>query len=658
MTEAAARTSGDAAFAALEALGIQEPWQCALLMPSGYEDVTQPDLPAACVPDDVPAAIRLRVESPVSTSASKGVPRASCMVSDVTGARLRATAFGNPKQWAALLVPGTSHLLLAQARSFKHETSLVLKAHVEPMYDGRVRPVYAVRKTGLPESLVRAMVVRAAIEHLDKACAFVRTTLGDLAPIERILARVGCEGWDLEQVIEQVPLPLTPRYAQVARTAFLRLAALAALMRLRPASDTPSLEPMPLHTLQQRIDRLPFTLTGDQARAVREIAAHLARPVPLRHVLSGDVGTGKTYAASVIAGCVVDAKPGNRVLVMVPNVPLCAQFRDEFLRACPDVSTALVTGDCAEEGHEEAQVVFGTSAVLSRDLGTFALVIVDEQQRWAVAQREHYVRQSTHLLELSATCIPRTLALMKFGRITVSELRQTHKPKRLHTRLWEGEAGLRRLFQGVRSVVEQGRPVVVVYPKREVTGKKQQKGHVDDRHSIEAAFPRWEAQFPGLVRCVTSDDENDAKREAIEAIESGKARILLCTLVVEVGLNVRGLRNMVVVHPDRFGLPTLHQLRGRLAREGGDGFCDLLQPEPMSDKARERVMAFLSTTDGFVLSGLDLKLRGTGDLGARSKSQSGADKTFLFGVPLTADLLDEVLPVWEAFGGAKLPSIA
>jgi len=330
---------------------------------------------------------------------------------------------------------------------------------------------------------------------------------------------------------------------------------------------------------------------------------------------------------------------------MAPNATLASQFQKEFGQAYPDIQTALVTAETSA-ATPATRIVFGTSAVLFRDLGTFMLVVVDEQQSWSRSQREHYVSSSTHLIELSATCIPRTQALVRFGRVTVSQMRQCHAPKNILTRLWEGPEQTQRLMQGISKVVEQGRPVIVVYPKRE-DSDSEGNGSVAGRYSVEAALDRWQRRFPGRVRALTSDDDLQAKQSALADLESGRANILLCTTIIQCGVNIQGLRNMVVAHPDRHGITALHQLRGRLARQGGDGFFELLVVEPLSDKARARLDAVASTTDGFKLADLDLELRGTGDMGDNSDTQSGADQTFLFGVPMRVELLDDVRPLWS-----------
>lgn len=648
-----AKTASDessAARAVFSRMGLTHVWQAALLLPASYTDI-RPVHRATDLSEAEPAALTFRVAGPVSTSGSGGVPRATLAIQDAAGDTCRATIFGNAREWANKLKIGECFTFLATGKHFAGEWRLTLKEPVEAEYVGKVRPTYPLRRCKQTPALVRAIVRAHIPAAMPQAVAFVGAQLEKIASIERILADIGCPGWTLAQLIEQVHAPANLQYAEHARGAYLKLAALGALARLHYSQPEQPAAPIRLTTLRARADTLSITLTDDQRNAVREIAALLNRPVAMRAILSGEVGSGKTIAASLIAAGVIDADARNRVLVMAPNATIATQFRKEFSEAFPDIASVLVTAE-SDPGEEalQARMVFGTSAVLFRDLGRFDLAVVDEQHKWSRSQREHYVAADTHLLEMSATCIPRSQALVKYGRVSLLQMRSYHAKKNIVTRLWEGPEQTKRLMRGIASVIEQGRPVIVVYPKCEVSGDDATcAAAIDDRHSIEAAIPRWEKAFPGRVRAITGDNLTEEKRAAIQDLEEGRASILLATSVIETGVTIKGLRNIVIAHPERHGLTSLHQFRGRLARHGGDGFCELLVFEPLSEKARARLNAVMSTTDGFKLSELDLQLRGTGDMGANSETQSGADQTFLFGVPLSVELIEQVQPLWAGY---------
>lgn len=640
----------------LESLGIDEPWKVALLIPETYEDVAHPVTdPRNLVKE--PAPFAFTVAGPMSTSASRGVPRTNFPITDVYGGTWQATVFGPTGAWAERVVPGAAMVWMASGKPYGGGgLSITLKEPIEPEYTGQVRPTYPHRRSRRPREYIRKTVRSYLPQAIGPAAAFVREQLKGLAPMDTMLADLGCPGWTLEQVLKQVHAPQNIDYARHARQAYLSLAALGGLTRMHAGSQDHQAAQVYLATLARRIETISYTLTADQHKAVHEVAGLLARGVAMRHLVAGEVGSGKTLVASLLLACVADTGLEARALVMAPNATLAGQFKREFERDFPGIDTALVTGDA--EGTPELprkggpQIIFGTSAVIHRDMGTFDLVVVDEQQNWSREQREHYVHGHTHLLELSATCIPRTQALIRYGRITISQMRQCHKPKNIQTRMWEGRDHVRTLMNGIRGVVDQGRPVIVVYPKREegkpVSGGSGAPG-IDPRYSVELAYDRWDKQFPGKVRAITSDDDAEGKRKAIQDLESGRANILLATTVVQVGLNIKGLRNMVIASPERHGLTALHQLRGRLARNGGDGYCDLLVTSPLSEKTRERLGALMSTTDGFVLAEMDLDLRGSGDLGSSSKAQSGADQTFLYGIPMTPDLVEGVRDLWMKY---------
>ncbi|KZC32582.1 hypothetical protein RhoFW510R10_11750 [Rhodanobacter sp. FW510-R10] len=545
---------------------------------------------------------------------------------------------------------GAELLMLVVGKEWRGELGLTCKENVDLHWLGKVRPLYPGR--GADRERTRAIVRTFLPGNVQHASAYVARHLEPIAQVQHLLAAVGCEGWSLEDVIWQTHEPKSLAYADHARRAYLELAALGAIHRSQSGHDPQPAAPLVLATLSSRASAFPGQLTSDQRVAVKGIAQELAQPVAMRAVLAADVGTGKSWVAELLAAASADA--GGRTLIMAPTYPLAVQLAEEFQRIFPDIPCVLVA-----DGHDDSQaaaatVVVGTSAVLTRSLGEFALVVVDEQQRWSRGQREHYVTTRTHLLEMSATCIPRTQALIRFGKVAVFQMRETHAKKEIHTHLWEGSGA--PMFAHVKAAIDAGRPIMVVYPKRESEDdckKKRSKGkaagQIDDRHSIEEAFPRWDSMYPGRVRAMTGEDDNEAKRAGIDDLKEGRAQILLTTTVVEVGISVANLYDIVVVHPDRYGITTLHQLRGRVARNGGVGHCHLWCPEPMSAKTRERLEVVVSTTDGFELAEADLRIRGTGDLGAESSTQSGADETLLFGAPLTVELIEDVSAIWDHF---------
>lgn len=674
MNAAAASSPEDrprsAAHAALRSFGISRPSETPLLVPESYQDFTVPVRDLSVLVEGEATFVVASVQSTPSRSSS-GPPRFSFMLEDDTGSAFRAAVFGDDP--AAVKGIGKGHTLacVVKAKDRGGTRWITVVEVIEPEWVGRVRPVYPVRKAGNLRMEVRA-IVHAYLPHMvHKASSFLAEQLADLAPMPAVLKAVGCDGWSLEQLLWQIHAPASLAYAEHARGAYIRIAALGMRLRaLRSAEQKPT-TPLVLPTLDDRIRSLPFRLTDDQRRAVEDMRERLARPHQTRSILSGEVGSGKTAICHVLAAAVSDL-PTGRVLIMAPTFPLAKQLYDGFIAVYPEVPTSLVAGEDDGADPTLSRVVVGTSAVLTRKIGEFVLVVVDEQQRWSRGQREHYLATQTHLMEMSATCIPRTVALMRLGQVEVSELRQTHSEKVIKTKLWVGNDSVGPMFRQIREAVTNKRPVLVIYPKKEAddrkagskgTAAKSNKpstpgGAIDERHSVELAFPRWEKLFPGRVRAITGNDEDEGKASALQAIADGDAEILLATTVVEVGISLANLYYIVIVMPDRYGLTTLHQLRGRVARNGGEGFCHLWAPTELSDKALERLNVFVETSDGFALAEADLRIRGSGDLSAESSTQSGADETFLYGAPMSIETLEEVTDLWEQLRPETRPETA
>lgn len=362
---------------------------------------------------------------------------------------------------------------------------------------------------------------------------------------------------------------------------------------------------------------LPFTLTTVQRAAAAEILADLASGNPMRRVLSGDVGSGKTGVFAVAVAAMVDA--GFRVGVILPSTLLANQLFEKMTSFVPDARATLIAGT-ESEPDLDASLWIGTVGVQYRADRGFDLCVVDEQQRFSVNQRQWQTADKDHLLEVTATCIPRTQALMDSAVLDISRLTSTHVEKRLHTRLWEpDERG--RLIQHVRTDLSSSYKVMVVYPGKNANDSSAGVSH---RIAAVAEFREvWERLFPGRVAVChggQSDEENEA---SVAALRAGDKSILLATSIIEVGIDIPGVSRMIVVQPDRFGLATLHQLRGRVAREGGEGWCELVLIDEISERARARLDFLCRTRDGFRLAEFDLSDRGGGDIHADGHKQSG-----------------------------------
>lgn len=348
------------------------------------------------------------------------------------------------------------------------------------------------------------------------------------------------------------------------------------------------------------IKTLPFELTDDQQKTIREIRHDLGGPNAARRMIVGDVGCGKTM---VILASAVLMRP-HRTILMAPTTILAAQLYEEACKFLPDLRIALVTNATKKGPLEGYDFIIGTHALLHRDLPEAGLVMVDEQHRFGTAQRHALTKltdneTSPHTLQFSATPIPRTQAMIDSAHIDVSLIQQTPFTKNIATSLI-GKSDFPALLEHIRSEIASDHQVLIVYPLVE-------QSETIDYQSIDEARGYWEKNFKNVY--VTHGKDREKEAVLLEFREKGS--ILLATTVVEVGISLPRLSTVVIVGAERLGLSTLHQLRGRVSRTGLEGYCYLYSNR--TDK-NERLEAFRACTSGFDIAVLDLKFRSSGDL--------------------------------------------
>lgn len=619
------------------ALGLREPWQVALLMPTGYEDLRETCGSLDEVAGRERALVWLRATSPVSSSGRGGVPRHSLSLSDARGMAVRGTAFGEGELWLPKLV-NAEGFFLVQPQEYRGELQLRLLEAVPDEWVGRMRPKYAGKPNYLAAEKVRDTVVSRLPRMLGQAAGYIENELAPLVGRDRLIEAAGLPGWTIEQLIEEAHLPVSPKMGIKAREALHRIAAFAALAKAHShVIRRPAARPLELKSWPLRMGQLPFTSTSEQRSAVLDCARDMGQRRAMARLLLGDVGTGKTAVFGTVAVSTVDA--GGRVAILLPNQVLAEQVHAEIEEVWPDTNPRLVLGDSDDDDLDQLPLLIGTTALLHRHVGEFDLVIVDEEQKFSVEQRAALAGTSAHMLTSSATCIPRTQALAKYGAVAVSELRKCHVEKTIHTKLWTRD-GKRDLFNELARYLEGGDQLLIVYPMKE-------KGEdLDPLLSVDEAAKVWERLYPGKVRVLTGDSSKETKSQVMSDMRANRAQILIATTVVEVGVTLPGLRRGMIVAAERLGLTTIHQLRGRMARKGGTGWCDLYSPLPLKDKQQEKLEAFTRCKDGFEVAELDLKLRGFGDLAAAATKQSGTDDSFLFGSAITPDHVAPMEPLW------------
>ncbi len=377
---------------------------------------------------------------------------------------------------------------------------------------------------------------------------------------------------------------------------------------------------------------LPFALTGAQQRVVAEIAADLARPQPMHRLLQGDVGSGKTVVAALAAAAAMDA--GWQCALMAPTEILAEQhFRKLVGWLAPlGISTAWLSGSRKGKARQkmleqvasgEALLVVGTHAVIQQDVAfaRLGLAVVDEQHRFGVAQRlalRHKLEEQLlepHLLMMSATPIPRTLAMSYFADLAVSTLDELPPGRTpVLTKVFADDRRA-QVVARIRDEVAQGRQVYWVCPLVE------ESEHLDLQNAT-ATHAELSAALPGASVGLLHGRMKAADKAAVMAqFTAGTLQLLVATTVIEVGVDVPNASLMVVEHAERFGLAQLHQLRGRVGRGATASVCVLLYTGPLSATGKARLRSMAETNDGFEIARRDLEIRGPGEfMGAR---QSG-----------------------------------
>ena len=380
------------------------------------------------------------------------------------------------------------------------------------------------------------------------------------------------------------------------------------------------------------IASLPFELTNDQKKVIEEIRRDFTSDVATKRVVMGDVGCGKTM---VILASVVMCYP-HRSILLAPTTVLAKQLFSEARKFLPkEIKVGFVSNKSKEEDLSKYDFIVGTHALLYRDLPDASLVMIDEQHRFGTKQRELISRlvredeKSPHFLQFSATPIPRTMAMIQSSYVDISVIKELPYKKDIDTKiLYPKDFGF--LVEHIKNEIKQNRQTIIVYPLVE-------ESEVLDYQSIEEARGYWEKNFDKVFVTYGKDKEKDEVLE--EFAKSGN--ILVATTLIEVGISLPKLSTIVIVAPERLGLATLHQLRGRVSRNGLKGYCYLFTKREPTKRLKE----FCKTLDGFKIAELDLKLRQSGDL-LKGDRQSGKEFNF-FDPSEDEDILEEVKGDWR-----------
>lgn len=388
----------------------------------------------------------------------------------------------------------------------------------------------------------------------------------------------------------------------------------------------------PIRNLIDKILKdLPFKLTGAQQNSLKEVLEDIEKPHPMHRLVQGDVGSGKTMVAMLSCACAIDN--GAQACVMVPTEILAEQHYKNAVQLFEPlgIKVALLTGNMkAAEKRQvyedlqsgEIQLCVGTHALIQKEVEfkNLGLVIIDEQHRFGVEQRLKLKQKgiSPHFLVMTATPIPRTLAMTVYGDLDVSVIDEMPKGRQPIVTRKVFESKKPKVLGFMRDQIKKGRQAYVVYPLVEESEKMDLKNAVDEFEKLKSQFP--DIKF-GLLHGKMKQDEKDS---IMSEFRDNKIQVLVSTTVIEVGVDVPNANLMIIEHAERFGLSQLHQLRGRVGRGQHKSYCVLVLGYAVSDESKQRAEIMESTSNGFKVSEADLEIRGPGQfLGTRQSGLTG-----------------------------------
>ena len=373
---------------------------------------------------------------------------------------------------------------------------------------------------------------------------------------------------------------------------------------------------------------LPFQLTGAQKRVIKEIRKDMGSGRQMNRLLQGDVGSGKTLVA--LMSMLIALDNGFQACMMAPTEILAAQHYETIKQLLfgMNVRVELLMGSVKGKKREEilkglltgeVQILIGTHAVLEDtvNFASLGMVVIDEQHRFGVAQRAKLWSKNTrppHVLVMTATPIPRTLAMTLYGDLDVSVIDELPPGRKPIQTIHQFDNRRASLYSGIRKQINEGRQVYIVYPLIKESEKIDIKNLEEGYELVCAEFPECRvSKVHGQMKPVEKDAE-------MQRFVNGETQIMVATTVIEVGVNVPNASVMVIENAERFGLSQLHQLRGRVGRGADQSYCILVTSYKLSEETRKRLEIMVQTNDGFEIAEADLKLRGPGDLEGTQQS--------------------------------------
>ena len=645
----------------LRRLGMTHPWEALLCCPSGYYDCTE--VHETCDGDTQ----QLRAYSMTYTGmiksydaqghASEGFDwrwkprRVTMQFSDDDGKLAGITLFGDFASWISIL-PGTTFAILGSTKWFGRELALTNATIVPSQYVGKVWPKYTGIHGSISGYAIEQVVAHALQDPLAiKNCAeHVLASVGSMRECD-VLAYAGVEDrfHTIAEMLSALHTPTQIAPASDARAAAKRIGALSIKIAANQATARTASPQTPIRLKEIDLDALaktqPEKLSFEQVASIAGIQRCLERETPMVGLLSGDVGTGKTLA--YLIPMVQAHRAGAKCAIIAPTQILADQIADQIARRFAPFGASVERVATGKKIYDPKAILVGTHG-----MGTVAkkskycpdFLVVDEQHKMGVAAREAMLGPQTHLLEVSATPIPRTLASALYGGYDVFTLAKCPVKKNIGSHVID--LAQRPVATAlIRDALARGEKAAIIYPVVSIddpeTGipvedesESKQKPH--DVQSVLKAAATLEQHFPGKVSVLHGGLSNEEKRAAIESIHSNEKPLVVASTIMETGIDIPSITAMIVRDADRFGASQLHQLRGRLARNGGNAqFIMMVNSiDELPDATLERLDVVAGTTDGFKIAEKDMLLRGFGSIS--DQSQSGATRAIFQLIKLTA----------------------
>lgn len=526
-----------------------------------------------------------------------------------------------------------------------------------PQHSGRIVPIYKISE-GMRAAFLTVKTLR---EKIEQCLTNYEKRITDYVPPKTL------KDWQLlgiQEALHKIHFPQTLEETEEARKrmAFDELILFSVLteekkLAIRRIEKTfrIAINPPLQKELEQLVKALPFELTGDQERAIAALFKNSAAPYPVNHLLMGDVGSGKTLVALMLA--LVYMRHKLQVAYLAPTEILARQHYQTFLNILPNGSfegvELLLGKDPAKErrakldrlSRGESLLAIGTHALIQDEVNfdNLSLIIIDEQHRFGVEQREKLRAKgkTPDLLSMTATPIPRTLTLAYYGDLEPVYLKEKPKSRiKIDTRIF-AESDLDRIYKAVRKYVNEGRQAYIIYPVIDESENSDMASLVSEYAALEnEVFPDLRL---GLLHGRLSGDEKD---RAMQKFKEGLIQVLVATTVVEVGIDVPNANVIVIRNPDRFGLSQLHQLRGRVGRGLYQSFCILVAPDRLTPEGQDRLNAMVKTEDGFELAQIDFEIRGAGEM--TGLKQSGASEFHVADLREHGPLLEKAVEFLQA----------